>query len=294
MRSTPGPPRTCAPTQALQTCRMPELAEVEYFRKQWNPGLHRKILQVDWHAHKRVFRGQKANTFISFLTGKTLTSSHAHGKQMLFRVGRSGWLGVHLGMTGKLFTQPANDPPGPHDHLVLRTRLLSLVYQDPRLFGRIRLHASPTPPDWWSRLPPAIHSPQFDVPRLQDICRRRGKTPLKALLLRQECFPGIGNWMADEVLWQSRLHPQTMGGSLNKLHVRRLHTHLRKICRQAMQTIGKNWSDPPKSWLFSHRWKPGGHCPRCRRFLARAQIGGRTTCWCPACQPRLPRRTRSA
>lgn len=273
---------------------MPELAEVEFFRKQWNSGLQQKILRVHVYAQKRVFRGQKVNTLLRYLPGKTLRSSHTHGKQMLFRLGPEGWLGIHLGMTGKLSTQPVDHTPGPHDHLILRMRHHSLVYQDPRLFGRIRFQVSSTPPDWWNQLPPAILSSQFHLSRLRGICQRRRKTPLKALLLRQECFPGIGNWMADEILWQIRLHPRTKGESLDAAHLRRLHTHLRKICRQALQTIGKNWSDPPKSWLFSHRWKAGGFCPRCHARLHREPVGGRTTCWCPACQPPLPRRAHFA
>jgi formamidopyrimidine-DNA glycosylase len=41
---------------------------------------------------------------------------------------------------------------------------------------------------------------------------------------------------------------------------------------------------PPASWLFQHRWKPGGSCPRCQSGLARATIASRTTAWCPSCQ----------
>ena len=273
---------------------MPELAEVEFFRKQWNLGLQRKILQVDLHAEKRVFRGVSVNLARKRMIGQTLLSSHAHGKQMLFRVGPRGWLGIHLGMTGKLTTQPGRYLARAHDHLILRTADHSLVFSDPRLFGRIRFHDSRNPPDWWSQLPPAILSPAFDGQRLRDICLRYRKTPIKSLLLRQECFPGIGNWMADEILWQTRLHPKALGGALSPLQIQNLYFSIRKIGREAMRSIGKDWSDPPRSWLFLHRWKPGGTCPRCHRYLARDSVGGRTTSWCAACQPPLPRRAKSA
>jgi len=273
---------------------MPELAEVEFFRKQWNRGLKQKILSVQLHDKKRVFRGLSTINLGKRISGQVLKSSHAHGKQMLFRLGQHKWLGIHLGMTGKLSAQPPDYSPGPHDHLVLRTQKSSLIFSDPRLFGRIRFHHSLHPPDWWTRLSPSPLSPGFDVSRLSAICQRRGKTPLKALLLRQDCFPGIGNWMADEVLWQIRLHPKTLGAVLNSSQIQNLHITIQKICREAMRIIGRDWSDPPRTWLFRHRWKAGGKCPRCRSDLTRGPVGGRTTCWCPSCQPPLPRRARCA
>lgn len=273
---------------------MPELAEVEFFRKQWNPGLKHRILSVHLHAGKRIFRGQPIVIMQKRIPGQSLLSSHAHGKQMLFRIGQRGWLGIHLGMTGKLFSQPAEHLPGPHDHLVLRTRSHSLVFSDPRLFGRIRFQHSSGSPDWWNQLPPPILSHGFNLQRLESIFQRHRKAPLKALLLRQEWFPGVGNWMADEILWQARLHPEISGTNLNPRQIKTLYSSIGKVCREALRTIGRNWSDPPKSWLFRHRWRPGGHCPRCRHRLARAPVGGRTTCWCPACQPPLPRRAKSA
>ncbi|NBS14353.1 MAG: Fpg/Nei family DNA glycosylase [Verrucomicrobia bacterium] len=273
---------------------MPELAEVEFFRKQWNSGLRQRILTVHLHAGKRIFRGLPVMSMRRGIAGKNLLSSHAHGKQMLFRIGPSGWLGIHLGMTGKLSTQPAAYPPGPHDHLILRTRRHSLVFHDPRLFGRVRFDHHSKPPDWWSQLPPPILSRNFHLQKFKGIFQRHPRAPLKALLLRQECFPGLGNWMADEILWQSHLHPKTSGRILRPAQLEKLYASIRKVCREALQTIGRDWSDPPKGWLFRHRWKPGGQCPRCAIGLARASVGGRTTCWCPACQPPLPRRANSA
>ena len=273
---------------------MPELAEVEFFRKQWNPGLKQKILSVHLRAEKRVFRGISVDLARRGMIGQTLLSSHAHGKQMLFRIGPCGWLGIHLGMTGKLSIQPARYAAGPHDHLILRTADHCLVFCDPRLFGRIRFHRSPQPPDWWTQLPPAILSSAFDGPRLVGICHQHRKTSVKSLLLRQDSFPGIGNWMADEILWQTRIHPRTLGDSLSPLQIQKLYLSIRKVSREAMRMIGKDWSDPPRSWLFLHRWKTGRKCPRCHRSLARDAVSGRTTCWCPGCQPLLPRRKKSA
>jgi len=128
---------------------------------------------------------------------------------------------------------------------------------------------------------PPILSPAFTPAALGDFLRRRARSPLKAVLLMQERFPGIGNWMADEVLWRAGLHPRAKAGRLGPRSVALLHATLREVCRDALRVIGKDWSDPPDSWLFNHRWEKGGRCPRTRGPLMHAAIGGRTTCWSP-------------
>lgn len=270
---------------------MPELAEVLYFSRRWSPALRERVLRVHLHDQKRVFRGVCAAHLRSALPGQPLRAIHTHGKQMLFRFGSDRWLGVHLGMTGRLSAEAPGYRPSRHDHLVLYTRTRALVFQDPRLFGRIRFDQSHRSPSWWSSLPYPVLSREFSIPRLGTILKRRGRTPLKPLLLLQEFFPGIGNWMADEILWQSRLHPRSLADSLAQSAIAGLHAKIRKVSTEAIQIIGRDWSDPPRTWLFLHRWEDGGKCPRCRGLLFRQPVGGRTTCWCPACQKAaLPRR----
>lgn len=262
---------------------MPELAEVEFYRKQWDAGLRKKVLSVHWHPQARVFRGLADGLTPANLTGSPLLSSRAHGKQMLFQCGPY-WLGVHLGMTGELSMAAADHPPGPHDHLILRQKGRSLVFRDPRRFGRIRLDRGKNPPDWWTKLPPGLLEPDFSVARVAEGLRRHGRSPLKATLLRQEIFPGIGNWMADEILWRLRWSPARTGETIGPLEAQNLHRTIRQLAEEALRIIGTDWSDPPDDWLFLHRWKDGGFCPRDGMELVRAELGGRTTCWCPRCQ----------
>lgn len=270
---------------------MPELAEVLYFSRRWCPGMGQRVVRVHLHPTKRIFRGSRPQDLGRGLKNKKMVSIQTHGKQMLFRFGTDCWLGIHLGMTGKLSAAPPDHRPGKHDHLVLYTRTRALVFQDPRLFGRIRLHSASRPPDWWSSLPYPVLSREFSVPRLSEILKKRGRTPLKPLLLLQEFFPGIGNWMADEILWQADLNPRTLAGTLDQPAIARLHSKTQKVSKEAIRIIGRDWSDPPRSWLFLHRWADGGQCPRCRKALIRKPVGGRTTCWCPVCQKAaLPRR----
>jgi len=268
---------------------MPELAEVDYFRKHWNPGLGQCIDGVLIHPKARIFRGTDTARLVHALTGATLERSEARGKQMLFVAKKRGtknhaWLGLHLGMTGKLSIESAAFPPAKHDHLVLRQAKHTLVFQDSRLFGRVLFAESPAAPKWWAKLPPELLSSGFTVKELDAFLKRRARAPLKAVLLMQERFPGIGNWMADEILWRAAIHPAQPAGSLDAAKTKTLYREIRIVCREALRIIGKDFSDPPDSWLFPHRWQKGGTCPRTGAKLQHATIGGRTTCWSPARQ----------
>jgi formamidopyrimidine-DNA glycosylase len=271
---------------------MPELAEVEFYRRRWAVGHGAKVIAVHLHEGKKVFRGTETALLRRHLTGATLLGSEAAAKQMLFRFSGQAWLGIHLGMSGELRVEPPAYRPARHDHLILAQRQRQLVFNDPRMFGRVLFHHGPQPPEWWTRLAPAILSSAFTVEAVAAFLRRRARAPLKAVLLMQERFPGIGNWMADEILWRAALHPKRPAGSLSPAEVKVLHRECRRVCRLALRTIaGAGGRLPPdlnvhipKSWLFWHRWEDGGRCPRTGKPLLREEIGGRTTCWSPARQ----------
>jgi formamidopyrimidine-DNA glycosylase len=263
---------------------MPELAEVEYYRRCWDAGLRQRVLRVVLHGGKRVFRGSDPALIERALGGAKMLGSETHGKQMLFRFSGGAWLGLHLGMSGSLRVEPRDFSPGRHDHLVLFQKARALVFSDPRTFGRIRFHRRKSAPDWWTSLPPAVGSREFTVKSLRVVFEQRRKAPIKAVLLDQTLFPGIGNWMADEILWQARLDPRRPAAGLDAAELRALWKTSRQVARTALATIGVNWSDPPRGWLIHQRGRKSGRCPRDGTPLKHATIGGRTTAWCPRCQ----------
>jgi formamidopyrimidine-DNA glycosylase len=268
---------------------MPELAEVEYFRRCWDSAIGQKVLSVHLRGEKRIFRGNDLQMMERTLSGARLVSSEARGKQLLFGFSNRGWLGIHLGMTGALRREGARFIPGKHDHLVLRQRAQSLVFSDPRQFGRVLFHHG-SEPEWWTRLPAALLSPGFTFERMRMFLARYRRTPIKAVLLRQEGFPGIGNWMADEILWRAKLHPAVPTGKLKETQQRLLWRTIQLVCKGALRIVSKDYSDPPPSWLFRHRWKKGGRCPKDQQPLQRTVVGGRTTVSCPECQPKSQER----
>ena len=277
---------------------MPELAEVEYYRKRWHlAAAGERVVEVLTHDKKKLLRELDLPAFRRALTGSTFESSAAAAKQMLFRFGGNVWVGIHLGMSGELSVAPADYSPGKHDHLVLRMERHALVFNDPRMFGRVDFHVGETAPRWWSRIAPAILSDDFTADAVATFLARRRRAPIKAVLLMQERFPGVGNWMADEILWRAAIHPARLAGSLTPVEVRTLWRECRTVCRQALDAIagrGDKLPDDlnvgiPRTWLFKHRWRKGGRCPKTGKPLAHAVIGGRTTCWSPARQKLAPR-----
>lgn len=264
---------------------MPELAEVEYYRKRWSPARGQVVERVRLHPEKRIFRGVDCEILARDLIGEDFVAALRHGKQMCFRFGETHWLGVHLGMTGKLRMAPAGETPAKHDHLVLdMDGGDSLVFSDPRLFGRVLYAEAPDAPAWWRDLPPEVLSEAFTEGRVNRFLDRRAGAPIKSVLLMQETFPGLGNWMADEILWRARIHPATKSGRIGAAKRRTLYECIREVSEDALTVIGTDWNRPPDDWLFNHRWKDGGHCPKTGGLLKREPIGGRTTCWSPRWQ----------
>lgn len=262
---------------------MPELAEVEWYRKQWDPGVGEWIIDVKFHARKYVLRDTDQRQ-LRQLTGKKLIGSERHGKQMLFRFSDNLFLGIHLGMTGKTRIEAAEFRPEKYDHLVLYQAGHSLVFSDIRQLGRIRVHAGPNLPNWWKSDPPQIESPQFNRKFFEAFLDRHGKAPIKAVLLMQNGFAGIGNWMADEILWRAGVLPSRRTFRLTNHERAQIFKETKLVVKQALATTGKDFSDPPKNWLIHQKWKRKGVCPRHQVLLRHATIGGRSTVWCAKCQ----------
>ena len=263
---------------------MPELAEVEFFRKRWDAGLGRKVIGLQLHPKKRIFRGSDPRVLKRHLFGQMLLRSEARGKQMLFIFSGQNWVGIHLGMSGHLRIEEPGFRAGTHDHLVFQQKQQALVFRDARQFGRARFHHGKDVPDWWTSSAPEVHSRQFTQKAMNAFVERHRRAPIKAVLLLQSGFPGIGNWMADEILWRAQIAPWERAGALGPKKLHALWRNVRFVARASLRTIGRDNSDPPKKWLLHERWKADGKCPIHGTLLRRETIGGRTTAWCPRCQ----------
>ena len=105
-----------------------------------------------------------------------------------------------------------------------------------------------------------------------------GHTAVKARLLNQGAISGVGNLLADQVLWQARIAPTRPTSSLSDEDLDRLRRELRSAVRSAIRKGGVH------TGAFIPARGQEGHCPRDGHSLSRATVGGRTTYWCPVCQ----------
>ncbi|MGF1656359.1 MAG: DNA-formamidopyrimidine glycosylase family protein [Verrucomicrobiales bacterium] len=278
---------------------MPELAEVYHFASKWIAALPLSIKNAKLRSSSRVFRQANPKALANALRKSTLTAGATHGKWMAFQVGSKGTLrgimSIHLGMTGRLLC-PSDSPMLKLQHgPAVKNDYIQLLladeqgrdwcFADARLFGLVRWQPNITLEQWLEKRSTQAH--ELTWPEFQAILIARKGLTAKAFLLNQDICPGVGNWMADEILWQSKLPPAVKLALLSSEQRRRLWNKVRSVSKQALLRIGEKGLDPPSSWLFGHRWKPGFNCPRCKRTLSRRTIAGRTTCWCSDCQKDL-------
>jgi formamidopyrimidine-DNA glycosylase len=112
----------------------------------------------------------------------------------------------------------------------------------------------------------------------------RRRAPLKAVLLDQSVFAGVGNWVADEILYQARLSPVRKASSLKREEVARLRRSLLAVVRRAV-AVHADSDRFPRTWLFHTRWgRTVGATTARGEAIVHATVGGRTTAWVPTRQ----------
>jgi formamidopyrimidine-DNA glycosylase len=239
------------------------------------------------------------------LPGRQIKAVERYGKFMLLRlsppVGANGApedgsakpasLLVHLGMTGQLAPSPAEQPREKHTHVsLLLDDGRELRYTDARRFGRIA---------YLTELPLAEELTGFgadplEVSKMEFAKRIRGRRArIKALLLDQSVLRGVGNIYADESLWRAKIHPARLGAKLSGKQAETLHRVLQEILRKAIVMRGSSISDfldaagEPGEYQRHHRayGREGKHCYRCKTLIRRGIVAGRSSYFCPKCQP---------
>jgi formamidopyrimidine-DNA glycosylase len=107
---------------------------------------------------------------------------------------------------------------------------------------------------------------------------------IKAVLLDQTLFAGVGNWIADEILYQARIDPHRLAAELTYAEVSKLRLKLMSILKTSIR-LEADWSRYPKNWLFNFRWGKEKDARDSRgRSIMHETIGGRTTAWVPEVQ----------
>ena len=276
---------------------MPELPEVERGRRLAAAVADgRTIAKVRCADDRIVVADVAPRTLAKTLTGRRVLAVSRHGKQLWFELDRPPMPLFHFGMTGAFHV-----PGG--DHLPLEAGIdpgtdwpprfwkIELLFDDggklamtsARRLGRIRLRDDPPREAPIAKLG---FDPLLALPNAKAfaalVAGRR--VTLKGLLLDQSFAAGVGNWIADEVLYQAELDPRRRCDSLSSAEIRRLRAKLGHVIRTACR-VNADKHRLPRSWLFHARWgKSTAATTHDGEPIAHLTVAGRTTAWVPSRQ----------
>ena len=281
---------------------MPELPEVETVAR----GLQKTILGrtiLSVALGKTDFIDDPAALRLQ-LPGRRIEAVERYGKFMMLRLSAVGGaplslsneapaasLLVHLGMTGNLAAGAAGQPHEKHTHVWMALDDgRELRYTDPRRFGRIAFLTGDAIPEELQRFgadPLLVSAEAFAA------AVRSRRARIKALLLDQSVLRGVGNIYADESLWSARIHPARVGANLTVPQTQKLLRMLQGILQKAILMRGSTIADfqdgngDPGEYQKQHRayGREGRKCFRCGAMIRRTIVAGRSSYYCPKCQP---------
>lgn len=269
---------------------MPELPEVETTVRGLAPALEgRRIRRV--LLRRPDLRRPMPQDLGQRLTGATVTGLGRRAKYGLIDTDRGDTMIFHLGMSGRWRIDPTELLA--HDHLILETdEDRTLALNDPRRFGSVDLVPTAKLGEWpaFKALGPEPLGPDFTAEHLQQALAGRVAS-IKLLLLDQRIVAGLGNIYVCEALYESRISPKSLGGSISKPRLERLVAAVHAVLESAIEAGGSSLRDyaRPDGELgyFSKQFKVYGRegepC-ECGGTVARYSEGGRSTFWCPKCQ----------
>jgi formamidopyrimidine-DNA glycosylase len=282
---------------------MPELPEVETVLRGLKARVLGRWLGTAVVSHPQIITGSP-DEFVHEVSGRKILTARRKGKAIALGLGSSNgrhhdelrYLLVRLGMTGQFTVSPRQAPLEAHTHarLALADGDEELRYVDARRFGRLRCLTRDELDGVFSSMGP--DAPEISEEQFLNALRGR-RVPLKSWLMNQQVLSGVGNIYADEALHTARLHPLTQAGRLQAFDARRLLRAVKKVLERAVQLQGTSFRDyidiegRPGNFLPQLRvyQRTGKPCRQCRTPIARVIVSGRSSHFCPQCQPRRRR-----
>jgi formamidopyrimidine-DNA glycosylase len=272
---------------------MPELPEVEVIRRGLAPRLvGRRFLTVTV-GDQHLRQASPPEHLARWLPGRRLKGLRRRGKYLVFKLEGDVTLLIHLGMTGRLLLGVSPNH-GPHVHLFFTLEGgITLAYQDVRRFGQILVFPPGTPPAPLDQVGREPFSRRVTPEWLAEVARGRSR-PLKNFLLDGRILTGIGNIYACEIMFAAGLHPATPAGALKSADwewvLKETRRILRRAIRQGGTTVNNYLNSHGETGLFQVELmvygREGESCRRCGKPIKRIVQAGRSTFFCPRCQPK--------
>jgi len=257
---------------------MPELPEVEMFKRYIDStSLNQKIEQV-YVKNKKILRKTSEKKLRTLLRDNSFNETKRIGKHLFLELASGSWMILHFGMTGKVsYFKNRSDQPN-HTRLLIKfVNGYFFAFDCQRLFGFVRIIDSINSYTKEKKLGTdalVISQEEF----LKDISHRQGQ--IKAVLMNQHILSGIGNIYADEILFQTRIHPATKSNLLSMKQRLKLFENISSVLHIAVEKKA-DFSKYPDYFLIPHRSKKGV-CPlKEDHQLKTMKVSGRTSYFCP-------------
>lgn len=264
---------------------MPELPEVESFVRTLRPELTGRTVQAVHLLWRRTLAMPTPEDFRTQLGGQKITGVERRAKYLDVQLGGLH-LFIHLRMSGDLYLRPLPYAPHTHDRLIVElSDGRTLVFHDPRKFGRVWLTTQPE--EVTGRLGPEPFDPAFTPQDLYNRLRAR-RRQLKPLLLDQSFLAGLGNIYTDEALHLAGLHPLRISDTIRFEEAARLYHAIQTVLKTGIEHNGASIDWVYRGGNFQNYFRvydrKGQPCPTCGTPIEWMVVGQRGTHICPQCQ----------
>ena len=269
---------------------MPELPEVETTRRGIEPHLLGHTIAGAIVRNPRL-RWPVPEDLDAKVHGQQILQVRRRAKYLIIDL-ESGFLLLHLGMSGNLRVVPANTPLRPHDHVdLLLDDGFVLRLHDPRRFGALLWYPAGSEPALLANIGPEPLSPAFDGAYLA--ARARGKQQaVKQFIMDAQVVAGVGNIYANEALYRAGVDPARAAGRISGTRYARLAQAIKTVLQEAIEAGGttlRDFSAPsgkPGYFVLSLQvyGREGEPCAHCGNAIRQTRIGQRSTFHCPKCQ----------
>jgi formamidopyrimidine-DNA glycosylase len=273
-----------------------ELPEVAVLSDQVNRTLTGKTVRkgsLGNSPHKFVWYNRKPAEFEKLVRGKKVGKSSILGKWLFIPL-LPGYVLVLGEFGGKALFHPDGSSVPEKYHLMITFEDGSAFTVTTQMWGAMELFEKgkerqrqyirgmrPTPLD-------EKFTPGYFAALVGEVARGE-KRSVKGLLTQDQLVPGLGNSIAQDILFRARLHPRHPVDQLDQKQIRTLYRTIRSTVNQAVRRGGRN----DEHDLFN---RPGGYvrvmdknaagrpCPECGRTVEKIQYLGGACYFCARCQ----------
>lgn len=271
---------------------MPELPEVETTRRGITPHISGKRLSQAKVTQPKLRYPVPVDDILT-LIGKPLIAINRRAKYLLLHFEQTTLI-AHLGMSGSLRITTADSDWRKHDHWQLVFDDVALRYHDPRRFGFLISSNQPDTHPLLVKLGAEPLGTGFDLTSFKQNLKKR-KSAIKTVIMNNEIVVGIGNIYACESLFLAGIHPARAANSLTDSEIEHLHQHIITILTRAITQGGSTLRDFVNpdgnpgyfAQTLSVYGRLGADCPICETHIQSIKQTGRSSFYCPNCQPIL-------